>query len=183
MLDLGKVAATAGQRLAALSDLSEDVHDLSERVTALDRTIQQSFVTKSELEDGYPTYKELDARIKAAQNTAATAVRKLRRRTIIGALGLVAVVTAGYVYNRNAAVQADYETCLRSNVSRDDIRDTFVDSSENLIAAYTPADGSAPSPRLQAVIDSYRADTLEAVQKFAPRDCGALYPAANHKES
>lgn len=187
MLDLGKVAATAGQRLAALSDLSEDVTALSERVVALDRTIKQSFVTKDQLDKGYPTFDVLDRRIKVAEASAKTAHTSLQRRSVVGAgvvvLVVLGLVAAGWYLGSRASVQADYKTCLRSNESRGAIRDTFVNQSEALIAAFSPQDGSEPSPRVQEVIDRYRRDTLVAVRSFAPRDCVALYPSANHKES
>jgi hypothetical protein len=187
MIDLAKVATVAGQRLEALSGLSEDVQSLREQVESLDRTIKQTFVTKDHLAEEYPDYKDLDARIATVERNAEHAVdnarRKVNRRTVVIVL-LAVIAGGGFMWRSDrASVQADYDTCVRGNESRADLRDTFVTQSENLIKGVAPPDGPPPSARAQAFIDALRADTLKSVEKFKPRDCNALYPSAPHKET
>jgi hypothetical protein len=98
------------------TDLRDDIAALAEQVGSLDSTIRTTFVPRSELQDGYPDFEVMYARMDVLEERMKHERRRGLQQTI--AVFLVLLLGFGW-YSINQSV----ESCQRGNRTRAVLRD------------------------------------------------------------
>lgn len=140
-------------------DLQEDVRALSETVQGLTATVRDTFVPRSELEEGYPDFDVLFSQM-AAVREQVTAQTKYRLRSAIITLVLALVLVTGILWKvgqrenedrERDRIETDLRTCERSNILREQVIGLSKANETMVRTILDTSFGTDPTPERQAL--------------------------------